>query len=105
MRRLNYILPTALIFLGLAALGGCDDEKTRPSETNVVYGEVDGQKLLLDVHLPGGKRVDPKGTLRPAMVLLHGGGWKMGSKADFHEAAALLASRGVVAFSVEYRLI
>src|SRR5688572_8515608 len=39
-------------------------------ERDVVYGEVDGQELLLDVTRPA-ERDEP----RPAVLLFHGGAW------------------------------
>ncbi len=70
-------------------------------ETAVVYGEADGQQLLLDVALPPG-RTDP----RPAVVLLHGGAWMVGTadRTSLAEPAAALAEDGYVTFNVDYRL-
>ena len=70
-------------------------------ETAVVYGEADGQELLLDVAgLPA--RDKP----RPAVVLLHGGAWMVGTadRTSMDGPAAALAEEGYVTFNVEYRL-
>jgi len=40
----------------------------------------------------------------PAVLLLHGGGWIEGSRRDFESMAPLLARRGILAASVDYRL-
>jgi acetyl esterase/lipase len=42
---------------------------------------------------------------RPAVVFFHGGGWTSGSPAMFGDQGAYLASRGVVAVHVDYRLL
>lgn len=69
-------------------------------ERNVVYGEVNGQKLLLDVHLPPASQ-----TRRPAILLVHGGGWSSGDKNELSERAAMLAAQGYVCFNINYRLV
>jgi acetyl esterase len=66
---------------------------------DVTYRTVDGQTLGLDVYQPA-----KKGKDRPAVVLIHGGGWRAGDKRVFAEQGNQLAERGFVAFSVDYRL-
>ncbi len=67
---------------------------------NVVFSEVAGKRLRLDVYLPPGN-----GTRRPAIVHIHGGGWVIGDKREqglpllYH-----LASQGWVGFNANYRL-
>lgn len=70
-------------------------------ETGVVYGEVDGEELLLDVARPP-DRTEP----RPAVVLLHGGAWMLGTadRTSLAEPALALAEDGYVTFNVDYRL-
>lgn len=70
-----------------------------PVQRDVVYGEADGQKLLLDVYGAA------PGAARPAVIVIHGGSWTTGSKADLGFVAALLARQGYVGFSVNYRLL
>jgi acetyl esterase/lipase len=65
----------------------------------VQYGEANGKRLLLDAYV----RRDGE-TARPAVVLIHGGGFRVGDKASFAPEASRLAERGWVAFSVNYRL-
>jgi acetyl esterase/lipase len=57
--------------------------------------------LKLDVYLP-----DNKLKNRPAIVLIHGGGFSGGTKEHRHivNMAKYFASRGWVAFSIDYRL-
>jgi len=65
---------------------------------DVQYGVADGQPLLMDVHLPSGG-----GTSRPALELIHGGGFVGGDKADMRGVARYFASNGYVCFSIDYR--
>jgi acetyl esterase/lipase len=59
--------------------------------------------LLLDVYTPGGRSA----AARPAVVLIHGGGWTAQSRLDdgIVRVARGLAAEGVVAASIDYRLI
>jgi acetyl esterase len=66
---------------------------------DITYRTVDGERIALDVYQPA-----KKGKDRPAVVLIHGGGWRAGDKQGLAEQANQLAERGFVAFSVNYRL-
>src|SRR5256886_6736922 len=66
---------------------------------DVTYRTVDGEQLGLDVYRPA-----KKGKNRPAVVVVHGGGWSQGDKALFAQQSNQLAERGFVAFSINYRL-
>lgn len=74
-------------------------------ERNVVYGEAAGQQLLLDVYQPA-EDLD-NDQKRPAVLLVHGGGWEGGSRTaqSMVEIAMALAKNGYVAFSIDYRLV
>jgi acetyl esterase/lipase len=76
------------------------DEMLQPStETGVVYGEADGQALLLDVaRVPGGE------AARPAVIVIHGGFLFKGGRADIAHVAEPLARAGYVTFNIDYRL-
>ena len=69
-------------------------------EENVEYGVAGGQKLLLDVYEPVGEASKP----RPAVVLIHGGGWVAFDKSTMRSMGQVLARAGFVGFSVNYRL-
>lgn len=92
----------ALLCLLLSAaflLAGC---KAQPKpDSTVTYSEIDGQKLAMDVYLPA----KPADNPRPAILLVHGGGWEAGSRQDFSWLGKWLATKGYVAFSVSYRLM
>ncbi|NHZ99519.1 alpha/beta hydrolase fold domain-containing protein [Massilia sp. CCM 8734] len=58
--------------------------------------------LQLDLYLPGQATRD-KGPLA-AVVLVHGGGWRSGERANMAPLAARLAARGIAAAVIDYRL-
>ena len=65
---------------------------------DVEYGVVDGYSLRLDAYLP----MDD--DIHPAVVLIHGGGWRGGDKSSFRRTALGYVAEGVSAFSLNYRL-
>lgn len=67
---------------------------------NVQYGNADGIPLLMDIAAP-----EPSPS-RPvaAFVMLHGGGWGGGARTDMWSRTQMLAKKGYVAATVEYRL-
>ncbi|MFA9271748.1 MAG: carboxylesterase family protein [Baekduiaceae bacterium] len=72
------------------------------------YGQAPGpggtpQKLLLDVYAPAGDTA----AKRPAVIWMHGGSFKYGSRKDSMtvELAQRFARRGYVAVSISYRLL
>src|SRR3954470_24738770 len=69
-------------------------------ETGVVYGTVDDQELMLDIASPP----PITGALRPAVILIHGGGMHDGSRTDLSLIQTPLAQAGYVIFSIDYRL-
>lgn len=68
--------------------------------TDLQYGEVDGYPLLLDAYLPADNGI------HPAVVNIHGGGWRGGDKGGALQAVRgdLLTPAGVAVFSINYRL-
>lgn len=69
-------------------------------DSNLVYCNIDGRALHLDVFYP--KR--HASAKRPAVLLIHGGGWRSGSRDQQVPMAQQLAVKGYVAITVEYRL-
>ena len=67
-------------------------------ERDVVYRTVDAEPLRADVYLPA-----EDGDDRPAVLLVHGGGWSRGDRKEHEEQGRLLAEAGFVAVSVDYR--
>lgn len=67
---------------------------------NIIYKTIGDRKLAVDFFYPNGKA---KQT-RPAVLLIHGGGWKSGDKSQNYDQAIKLAENGYVAITVEYRM-
>jgi acetyl esterase/lipase len=65
---------------------------------DVVFASPGGRPLLADAYLPPGE-----GPF-PALVMVHGGGWRQGNKAAFRHWGPFLARHGYVAFASTYRL-
>jgi acetyl esterase/lipase len=70
-------------------------------EENVPYATVNGTELRLDVYQPA----DRGPQTRPAVLLIHGGGWSSFDKSTMRGMGQFLARSGFVAFSVDYRLL
>jgi len=64
----------------------------------VVYCNHDGVELAGDLFLPAGPGP------HPALIAVHGGGWRVGARASLHNWGRHLAERGYAVFSVSYRL-
>ena len=113
-------LPCGMALLCAAFLAGCDsDSHTAVSvvfedaafpvavDTGIKYGEGERRSgpnvdLLMDVYTP----VASGETPRPAMIVVHGGAWAIGDKANTSivTLADFYASRGFVTFSINYRM-
>lgn len=88
----------------LAAATGLAQPQPPPGVTlipDLAYRE-GNEAWKLDLALP----TEPSDTLRPALVFVHGGGWRSGDKRRgyFLQGAFDYAQRGYVAISVNYRL-
>ncbi|MDP3293162.1 MAG: alpha/beta hydrolase [Nevskia sp.] len=59
--------------------------------------------LLADVYTPSG--APPSGARWPAVLVIHGGGWKSGDRAQVESIAERVAKRGYVAVNITYRLV
>jgi len=67
-------------------------------KTDLVYSTKDKLDLKLDAYLPVSSKV------RPSVLVIHGGGWRIGSKRQLGRYASSLAERGFNAFAINYRL-
>ncbi len=97
LRRLGFLFGF-LIALAISpaalAFGGVDVQR------DIAYSSpLPGRTLRLDAFLPA-RGPGPF----PAVVVIHGGSWSTGDRAQFHAYARLLARRGFAAFAIEYRL-
>lgn len=109
MRRRVFLLSGLVVFAGLRVAAWGDEPKTpavaekvaEPKfkvESNIVYSKAGGKELLLDAYVPTGK-----GPF-PAILVIHGGAWRSGNKAQLMRYAQMLAARGYSAFAINYRL-
>lgn len=69
--------------------------------SDLVYRTEGGREVRLDLYLPD--RPAPHGG-RPAVIAIHGGGWRGGSKSDMKGMATQLAEHGYVVAAIDYRL-
>ncbi len=66
---------------------------------NLVYEQSNDRDLHIDVFLPV-----HSASAVPAVLMVHGGGWRSGNKDMDHYMASQLAENGFAALCVEYRL-
>lgn len=67
-------------------------------DMNVVYDSPGGTKVHMDLYKPS------HAGDRPAVVVIHGGGWMSGERKDMAQFCDRLAERGYVVANVQYRL-
>jgi pectinesterase len=67
---------------------------------DIVYAKIGDRELKLDAFYPKEKHHQP----HPAILIIHGGGWRSGNRAQHIPLAQKLASLGYVTFTAEYRL-
>jgi acetyl esterase/lipase len=79
-----------------------DDGAAHPSQT-IVYANVEGQPLALDVYRPTAAAM-PAGARVPAVIVVHGGGWSADDKGGAPRASAWLAAQGYAVFDIQYRI-
>lgn len=93
--RLRRQFTAALILAGLAvpAFAAPDIATT----TDLAYGPLPAQQG--DLYTPS----EPHGR-KPAVLVIHGGGWVEGSRQSDAGLARLIASHGLVVFNIDYRL-
>jgi acetyl esterase/lipase len=88
----------ALLILPLVAVGQ-DRKPEIVIERDIVYGKGGTTDLQLDLAMPK----EGEGPF-PAVVCVHGGGWRNGKRQDLNNTIEVLARRGYVAVTVTYRL-
>jgi acetyl esterase/lipase len=86
---------------------------TERSPETVPYARSGGEVLKADVWEPPGEDgmrpgrypgPDVAAEKRPAVIVVHGGGWHSGERSDFPSWDAWLADEGYVVFDIDYRL-
>jgi len=78
------------------------DKKTASvsEERNITYASIGKRSLKLDAFFPRKKSK----SSRTAILIIHGGGWRTGTRAQHIPLAQHLANLGYVCFTPEYRL-
>jgi len=109
--RTNWVLAvsfvTVLLFAAAHAAGGDNPIRNVPPGVRVVadiaYREGQSKAWRLDLAMPK----EPGDEPLPAIVFVHGGGWRSGDKraANFLGPALEFAAKGYVCVTVNYRLI
>jgi len=99
MRSSVWIVQAVLVCLATPL--HADDVKSAAStlEKDIVFAKIDGRELRLDL-------VRPTSGTRPLPLVLwvHGGGWLMGDRKDYHAGMRDMAQFGFAGASVQYRL-
>jgi acetyl esterase/lipase len=86
------------LFMALTVTSAWGQDKFK-AQTDVVYATHDGVELKGDLYSP------TSGSAHPAMMYIHGGGFRGGSKGAYKGSwGPYLASRGYVVFAIDYRL-
>jgi acetyl esterase len=106
MRRLaitmTVVACAVTIVMGAGAIGAAADVPVQTSgvqvERDLTFRRVGVEDLKLDAFIPQG------GGLRPAVIVIFGGGWITGSKELSGPLAEELAAQGYVTFASNYRL-
>ena len=84
--------------------GGSSPVAIGPPKT-VTYSTPGGQALKLDVWEPAGGGTKAGETVRrPAVIMVHGGGWSAGGRGRMPLWDRWFAGKGYVVFDVDYRL-
>jgi acetyl esterase len=92
----------ALIALVLS-VGGLATATAAPRSRSYVYKHSAGEPRTIEVFVP--QDHDPARDRVPGIVFFHGGGWTAGTPAQFRRACEHFASRGLVAATVQYRML
>jgi acetyl esterase/lipase len=96
----GFFQSVSVFILGACFMVACSTLKSPAVvsiERNVVWQA--SLNLKADVYKPSSP------GLHPAVLMVHGGGWWAGSRTDLDGMARELAARGMVAVTVDYRLI
>jgi len=68
-------------------------------QRNLVYAQIGDRALHIDAFLPKNATHNT-----PAILIVHGGGWRSGDRSQHIPLAQHLAAKGIACFTVEYRL-
>ena len=98
---MNRVLLSLLLMVSLTTAAQTDDRKVTVTE-NIAYRTDVGPNTVLDMAVPA----DGPRQNRPAILIIHGGGWSAGSKNDkvYHDLMIDYAKKGYVVCNMNYRL-
>lgn len=97
-RMTKWIAVTLFLWSCVHIAPACAADPKLSVQRNLVFHEVDGEKLQADLYRPDDDEV------RPIVVLIHGGGWATGDKWNMADHARELARAGFVVLNINYRL-
>lgn len=86
------------IVICLTHLAAQAEELDFDVRNDVTYSKVGDHELLLDAFVP------TKDGTYPAVLVVHGGGWRMGDRKQLRGYARSLTRLGCVCFAIDYRL-
>jgi acetyl esterase/lipase len=92
------LIPGSLVAAQEASPEAVEPERP-PLERNIVYGEDDPNHQIMHVF-----RQAPREDPRPAIVVIHGGGFVWGDPSDFQSNAEIFVEHDFVTFLIGYRL-
>lgn len=96
---MNKSLAIAFVLVEVCGVGATAAEYR--TERGLVYAEAGGKKLRMTMYVPKNE-----GTgLRPGMVLIHGGGWILGTRYQQAWYCRQFARNGYVVMTIDYRLM
>ncbi len=102
MKIRKYLFIAVLGLTGLFRIGdGYSQKLIQIIPDTIIYKQIDTTSLKIYIYKPIGFE---KRKNIPAVVFFHGGGWNKGSAKAFNRQAMYFASRGMMAFSVQYRV-
>jgi acetyl esterase/lipase len=101
MKRYSSLAVVVALFVAASAFAQ-QERKDSPDvrvERDLVYGKGGDVELKLDLAVPKGE-----GPF-PAILCIHGGGWRGGNRHDLAKTIETFAGRGYVAATLSYRLV
>lgn len=72
--------------------------KSVKQKEEIIYKKIKDRTLHLDAYFPKSKKQNP------AIVIIHGGGWRSGNKSQMKTFAIEMASKNYSCFNIEFRL-
>jgi acetyl esterase/lipase len=89
---------SAILTAAFACTSASADDKKVTTANDLVYTKVGDQELKLDLARPA----EGDGPF-PGVLVIHGGAWRAGNKADMRPLLGEFAKRGYIAISPQYR--